>query len=43
MNADLDAATRLNLPGTPSILINGSYYSGSLTLDGLRSAIAAAG
>jgi protein-disulfide isomerase len=39
---DLDAARQLNLPGTPSILINGVYYDGSLSLDALRSAVARA-
>lgn len=37
---DLDAARQLNLPGTPSILINGVYYDGSLSFDALRAAVA---
>jgi len=39
---DLDAARQLNLPGTPSILIDGVYYDGSLSFDALRAAIARA-
>ncbi|MGZ6256608.1 MAG: thioredoxin domain-containing protein [Candidatus Limnocylindria bacterium] len=39
---DLDAATTLNLAGTPSLFINGRAYSGSLSLDALRSAVTAA-
>ena len=39
---DLDAARQLNLPGTPSVFINGTVYEGSLTADAIRSAIASA-
>jgi protein-disulfide isomerase len=39
---DLDAARQLNLPGTPSLFINGSVYDGALTADAIRSAIARA-
>ena len=37
---DLDAARQLNLPGTPSLFINGTVYDGSLTADAIRAAIA---
>jgi protein-disulfide isomerase len=40
--SDLQAAETLNLPGTPSLFINGQPYSGGLTLDDLRSAVTAA-
>ena len=39
---DLDAATTLNLRGTPSLFINSRPYNGSLSLDALRSAVTAA-
>lgn len=39
---DLDAAHQLNLPGTPSIFIAGTFYDGSLSLDAIRSALAQA-
>jgi protein-disulfide isomerase len=42
VSSDAAAALALNLPGTPAILINGSPYQGSLTLDGLRAAVTAA-
>ena len=41
--SDLQAAETLNLPGTPSLFVNGHPYSGGFTLDDLRSAVAAAG
>ena len=37
---DLDAARQLNLPGTPSLFINGTVYDGSLTADAIRAVIA---
>lgn len=40
--ADLQAAENLQLPGTPSILVNGQPYNGGLTLDDLRNAVTAA-
>ncbi len=43
VQADSDAATTLHLPGTPSLFINGQLYTGSLSLDGLRAAVTAAG
>lgn len=42
VQTDADTASTLQLPGTPSIFINGQPYNGSLSLDGLRSAVAAA-
>ena len=42
VSSDAAAAKALGLPGTPSIFINGSYYQDGLTLDQLRSAVAAA-
>jgi protein-disulfide isomerase len=43
VQADAQAADTLRLPGTPSLFINGTLYSGSLTVDALRAAVAAAG
>jgi protein-disulfide isomerase/uncharacterized membrane protein len=43
VQADSDAAGTLQLPGTPSLFIDGQPYNGGLTLDGLRSAVNAAG
>jgi len=43
VQADADAASSLKLPGTPSLFINGSLYNGSLSLDAIRAAVAAAG
>jgi protein-disulfide isomerase len=42
VQADYDEAGTRQLPGTPSIFINGQAYSGSLSLAGLRSAVTAA-
>jgi protein-disulfide isomerase len=42
VNRDLAAAQGLNLPGTPSIFLDGSYYTGPLSLGGLQAAIARA-
>ncbi len=42
VQADYDEAGTRQLPGTPSIFINGQPYTGSLSLDGLRSAVATA-
>ncbi len=42
VQADYDEAGTLQLPGTPSIFINGQPYTGSLSLDALRSAVVAA-
>jgi len=41
--SELQAAETLNLPGTPSIFVNGQPYNGGFTLDDLRNAVAAAG
>jgi protein-disulfide isomerase len=38
---DAAAALALKLRGTPAILVNGRYYPGALTLDGIRAAVAA--
>jgi len=43
VQADADAAGSLQLPGTPSIFIDGQPYNGSLSLDGLRAAVTAVG
>jgi len=43
VQADRNAAEALNLPGTPSLFIDGTYYTGSLSLDAIRSAVDAAG
>ncbi len=43
VQADADEASSLQLPGTPSLFVNGVPYNGSLTLDALRSAVTAAG
>ncbi len=42
VNRDLTAAQGLNLRGTPSIFIDGSYYTGPLSPGGLQAAIARA-
>jgi protein-disulfide isomerase len=42
VQADYDAAGGLQLPGTPSIFINGKAYNGSLSVSALRSAVTAA-
>ena len=41
--SDLQAATNLKLPGTPSLFINGQLYSGGLSLEALRSAVSTGG
>ena len=42
VDADRQAAVGLGLNGTPTLFINGRLYSGSLSSDGIRAAIAAA-
>jgi protein-disulfide isomerase len=42
VNADREAALALGLTGTPTLFIDGREYTGPLSLDGIRAAIAAA-
>lgn len=42
LTSDATAAAALRLPQTPSIFINGTFYRGSLALQDIRSAVAAA-
>lgn len=42
VNADREAAQQMSLHSTPTVFIAGELYEGSLSLDGLRAAIAAA-
>ncbi|MGZ6256643.1 MAG: vitamin K epoxide reductase family protein [Candidatus Limnocylindria bacterium] len=42
VNVDRQAAIGLGLPGTPSLFIGGRQYTGPLSADGIRAAIAAA-
>ncbi len=42
VQADRNAADALSLPGTPSLFINGTYYTGALSLDAISSAVTAA-
>ena len=39
---DVEAANTLGLNGTPTLFINGVYYQGSLSSDGIRAAVARA-
>ncbi len=43
VQTDLNSATALQLPGTPTIFINGTVYNGSLSISALRAAVTAAG
>jgi protein-disulfide isomerase len=43
VTTDATAASKLTLPQTPSIFINGTFYKGNLTAGDLRSAVAAGG